>query len=102
MATNPTVAEVRAWTGVSAASVSDEALASVLAAELEAQALLCSVDPYTDGLHQAALRRCGRELAARGVPLGVTGNAEVGSATLPSWDAEVERLERPYRLGVLA
>lgn len=98
----PTKAEVRAWAGVPSTTVDDTALQLVIDAELETQAALCRVDPYTAGLHQAALRRCARHLAAKGVPLGVTGDAELGAAQLTSWDAETERLERPLRLGVLA
>lgn len=101
MTVPPTVEDVRLWAQVPATSVSDELLGHVLAAELGIQAELCGVEPYTDALYQAALRRCARELAARGVPLGMTGDAELGTARLATFDAEVERLERTSRLGVL-
>lgn len=98
----PTLDEVRLWTGVPATSLPDVALQLVLDSELETQAALCDIDPYTAGLHQAALRRCARQLAAKAVPLGMAGDAEIGTAQLQSWDAEVERLERPVRKQVLA
>lgn len=97
----PDVAKVRRWTGVSASSISDEDLGLVLEAEVDGQAEVCRVDPYNAALYQAVLRRCARHLAARGVPLGMTsGEAEYGPARLASFDAEVERLEGPYRIAV--
>ena len=52
-------------------------------------------------LEQAILRRVARAVAARGVPLGLVGiDAEHGAATLPRWDAEIERYERPWRIMV--
>lgn len=94
----PSVAQVRRWTGVTTASISDEDLSVVLAAELHSQSRTCRVDPYWPDLYQAVLRRCARHLAARGVPLGMTGGeAEFGPARLSSFDGEIDRLEGPHR-----
>lgn len=97
----PTVEQVREWTGVSASSITDVALQVVVDAEVYGQAQLCRVDPYTPNLYQAMLRRCARELAARGLPLGLmSGESEYGPARIPSFDAEIERLEGPSRIVV--
>lgn len=97
------VPEVRAWCGP--VSVSDEVIQSVIDAETEAQGRVCdtggddSVTAVPEALHLALLRRCARSLAARGVALGVVGaESEYGSTSLPRYDAEIERLERPYRV----
>jgi hypothetical protein len=105
----PSVADVRAWVQVPATSVTDVQLQQVIDAELKLQALACRVavgvppqpDTYPEGLAQAIYRRCARELAGRQVPLGIVGDgAEYGPATLSTFDAEVERLEGPYRMVV--
>jgi hypothetical protein len=105
----PTVADVRAWVQVPATSVSDAQLQQVLDGELKLQAMACRVpgpaeppaDDYPEALAQALYRRCGRELNARQVPLGVVGDgSEFGPSSLSTFDAEVERLEGPYRLVV--
>ena len=94
----PTVTQVRNWTGVTVGSIADADLQIIIDAELCLQAKVCRVDPYIAPLYQAVLRRCGRELAARGIPLGMTsGESEFGPARLAAFDAEVERLEGPYR-----
>lgn len=99
----PDLVAVRDWTGVSVSSISDDALTRVLDAEVTSQARVCRVCPqYAPDLYQAILRRCARELAARGVPLGFTsGEAEYGPARLATFDAEVERLEGPARIVVI-
>lgn len=90
----PDLAQTRKWTGATAQSISDEELTMVLAAETGNQASACTVDPYTADLYQAVLRRVGRVLAARGIPLGMTpGSAEFGPTRLAQFDAEIERLE---------
>lgn len=97
----PDVAAVRRWTGVSATSIGDDDLRLVVDAEVFGQAQVCRVDPYTPNLYQAILRRCARELAARGVPLGLTsGESEFGPARLATFDSEVERMEGPSRIVV--
>lgn len=101
----PTVDEVRAWCQVATTVVSDESLALVMDAEIELQSarvarrLLPETYPtdMPSSLYQALLRRVARQLAARGVPLGVTGADEYGPVVLPSYDTEIERLEAPWR-----
>jgi hypothetical protein len=97
----PNLGQVRKWTGVSANSITDDELQIVIEAEVYGQRQVCRVDPYNSTLYQAVLRRCARELAARGVPLGVmSGEAEYGNARLATFDAEIERLEGPFRIVV--
>lgn len=98
----PLLAEVRAWLDVPTTTITDPQLQGVLDAETAAQAAYCKVDPWEQPLTQALFRRCGREVAAMGLPLGVTGaDPEFGAASLPRYDVEIERLERPYRKVVL-
>jgi hypothetical protein len=101
----PTVDEVRKWLKLADTSMDDDELGDVLAAEVEQQGDVCRLpaaypgDPnaYPATLRMAIFRRCGREVAARGVPLGIVGSDEYGPSRLPSFDAEIERLERPRR-----
>jgi len=92
---------LRTWLGVPATVVDDEALTQVVNAEASIQASLCSIPPDDQlpaELVQAIYRRVGREVAAKGVPLGIVGvDAEFGPAQLRSWDAEIDRLEGPRR-----
>ena len=101
--TPPDLAAVRAWIAVPVETISDTQLQGVLDAELALQAAVCTVDPWAASLTQAIYRRVGREVAAMALPLGVVGGAEAeyGTATLPRFDVEIERLERPYRVVVL-
>ena len=99
--TAPTVPDIRAWCEIGSV-VTDAQISAVLAAETELQAArLVPLDGYPGttpaSLAQALMRRCARQLAARGVPLGVTGADEYGPVALPSYDAEIERLEAPWR-----
>lgn len=101
--TAPTLAAVRVWLAVPASSLSDEQLAGVIAAELAAQAAVCTVgDPYPPDLAAALLRRCARHVAAKSLPTGLVGDTEYGVARLPGVDAEIDRLERHHRTQVLA
>lgn len=99
---SPTVEDIRAWCEIGPA-ITDGQLSAVLAAETELQAARLNPRPdnypteMPSSLAQALLRRCARELAARGVPLGVTGADEYGPVVLPSFDTEIERLEAPWR-----
>lgn len=110
MASVPTVAEIRAWLKVSETAVSDAELTDVLDAEAQIQQQSCRVpdtwpdDPatYPPALRLALFRRCGRTVAARGVPLGLTGGEEYGPTRLPTFDPEIERLERRLRRFVAA
>lgn len=98
----PDLDQVRKWTAVSGNSITDEELQIVIDAEVVGQAEVCRVEVYNAALYQAVLRRCARELAARGVPLGMTsGESEYGPARLATFDAEVERLEGPFRIAVI-
>lgn len=95
----PDIAEVRAWIDVPDTVVSDAQLQTVLDAESAAQAVACRIptDPAAlpADLHSALLRRCARAVAARGVPLGLSGGdgQEWGPARVPAFDVEIERLE---------
>lgn len=97
MSSPPTREQVRSWLKVSPAQVSDEELDQILAGEVVNQAKVCTVEPYGADLRDAVYRRCARHLAARGTPLGLTGDAEYGAARLPFFDSEIERLEGPSR-----
>lgn len=102
----PTVAEVRAWCQIPSTSLSDAQLEQVMDGELSQQQLYCrwdgSPESYLPALAQALYRRVGRQVAGRGVPLGLVGDpaSEAGAQRLATFDAEVERLEGPYRLVV--
>lgn len=92
-----TLGDVKAYLGDS--SVSDSEITKALAAEQAAQASRCRLDPYTADLREALLRRCARNLAARSVPVTSFSSFD-GAATVtrvPATDAEVARLEAPYR-----
>lgn len=104
----PTVGEVRAWCQIASTSLTDVQLTQVMDGELDQQQLYCrwsgSPDPatYPAALAQALYRRVGRQVAGRGVPLGLVGDpaSEAGAQRLATFDAEVERLEGPYRMVV--
>lgn len=105
MAGTPPLEAIRAWLGVPATIVDDAALQQVVDAEALIQERQVTLptdavgDTYlTADLVQALYRRVGREIAAKGVPLGVLGvDAEYGPARLTSWDAEIDRLEASRR-----
>lgn len=109
----PTLQEVRDWTDLSTAAISDALLDGVRRAELEVQARTCWLgtpdevaDPeadYPDDLRQALYRRVARQVAARAVPLGlVDTGGEYTPARVPTWDAEVTRLEASRRIVAVA
>jgi hypothetical protein len=101
----PTVVEVRAWLKLSTDQVSDHDLDVIRDAEIANQTQECRIpaDLAAVGLLPAPLvatvyRRCARAVAARGVPLGYrSGDDEYGPMRLPSYDAEISRLEGPLR-----
>ena len=100
----PELADLRATLKVPATVLPDDQLDVVAAAEQAAQRRL---DWGTGDLPADALggfiRRCQRHIAARGVPLGVLGtDSEFGAVRLTSWDAEIDRLEAPYAVPVVA
>ncbi len=107
----PPLEDVRRWLSLPATSLGDEDLTRVLEAEARLQAAACRVpvdDPllpttYVPGAEhtQALFRRVGREVAAKGLPLGVMGaDSEYGPSRLSRWDAEIDRLEGPTRVVV--
>ena len=108
MSARPTLAEIRAAIGVPATAVPDIDLRRIYDAEIANQAARCAVgaDPVNDTpapLAQSLVRRVQREVAARNLPLGMVGiDSEYGAQRLPSADALIDELERPYRLSVLA
>ncbi|MFT4189847.1 MAG: hypothetical protein QM621_14880 [Aeromicrobium sp.] len=92
----PDLAAVKEYLGPLAANQSDTAVGGALAAETAAQASACRVVPYAPPLAEALLRRVSRNLAMRGLPLGVMSD-EMGSTRVGGNDPEVRRLEGPYR-----
>lgn len=81
-------------------SETDDEITAALAAEVAAQARRCRLSPYTADLAEALKRRVARNLAARRVPLATYTAFEGGGGTstrVPTNDAEILRLERPYR-----
>jgi hypothetical protein len=88
---------VRAWLSLPTSSITDPQLELLLEVEEAAQAALCTIDPWSPPLTQALYRRCGRAVAATGAPLGIVDGGEYGTATVPRWDAEIERYEAPFR-----
>lgn len=100
----PDLTEVRDWCKVSVDSCTDTQLGHVLGAESELQAEQCAIpqDATGSGLipewaYQGLLRRCARELAARGVPLGMLDGGDFGPSRLATFDAEISRIEGPHR-----
>lgn len=102
----PTLDDVKAYLG-SDHSWTDAQLTSALLAETAAQARRCDVKvdwveywPYPDDLAEALFRRIAHNLAVRALPLGVQAtvtDAAVANAYVGGTDAEVKRLEAPYR-----
>jgi hypothetical protein len=97
-----TVPQLRAYLGDT--SVDDAEIAQALLAERYAQAARCRIDPYTPDLLEALKRRVARNLAARSVPVASFTSFEGGvtSTRLSARDAEVSRLEGPYRRRTVA
>lgn len=93
-------------------SWTDEAIAAALAAETEAQSRVCTIAPewlteegaYPADLAEALCRRVAHNLALRALPLGVQTtltDGAVAATRVGGSDAEVRRLEAPYRRLVL-
>lgn len=112
MPTAPTLANVKAYLGTQH-SWTDAQITSALASETAAQLAVCALPadadpeapgPYPDDLAEALCRRVAHNLAVREVPLGVQAAiTDTASAVLRvgGTDAEVRRLEGPYRRLVL-
>ena len=85
----------------------DASLSSALSAECAAQARVCRIPvddaedfTYPADLAEAVFRRVGHNLALRRLPLGVQATVSEYNATttrVGGEDAEVRRLERPWR-----
>lgn len=97
-----TLADVKAYLGET--SESDEQITAALDAERAAQSAMCDVDDYGHDLREALKRRVARNLAARSVPVATFTSFEGGgtSTRVPMVDAEIARLEAPYRRWVVA
>jgi hypothetical protein len=101
----PTVAEVRQWVGVTVASLPDESVQQIIDTEAALQGQSCAwLDTYPIALKQALLRRCGRTIGGRQLPLGLSADSsgEYAPVRLPSFDVEIERLEAPWRVIAVA
>jgi hypothetical protein len=81
--------------------ISDDELQSILDAALGAQQAACDTTVRTEGLDRALIRRVGRGVAARGLPLGAQ-DTEYGQQFIPRWDPILQELEAPYLLGGFA
>src|SRR5262245_51249219 len=100
----PEVTAIRAWLRVPATVLPDEELEVIAAAEQAQQTRLDwgAVD-LPDDVLAAFYRRCARHAAAKNIPLGVLGSdAEFGAVRLSRWEVEVDRLEAPYSVPIVA
>lgn len=99
-----TVADFRRWSGIGMSTLTDADMQRVIDAEEAQQDVRCPGAPTdSEDLIQALYRRASRHVAARNVPLGLVGaDAEFGGVRLGAADAEIERLEAPYRPPVVA
>ncbi len=95
--------QVREALGLSAGVIGDTLLAEVVDAAAELQAAHLTIPPagYTAALRQALIRRVGRAVNARGIPLGAQ-NTEFGTMYVPQYDSILQELEAPYRPQVIA
>jgi hypothetical protein len=100
----PSLAEIRGWIQVPATVLDDTELEWVAAGEQTAQAVLdWGAGDLPDDAHQAFLRRVARSVAAKGIPLGIlAADAEFGTVRLSRWEPEIDRLEAPYVVPVIA
>jgi hypothetical protein len=70
-------------------------------AEIQAAYLAADAPEDSAALWQALLRRVGRAVSARGLPLGAQ-NTEFGTTYVPAYDPILQELEAPYRAPVIA
>ena len=100
--TPPTAAEIDTYLGDDHSWGVDE-IQSAYEAELNAQADACRLPvdgSYPPALVEALGRRVAHNLALRALPLGVQANVSdysVATTRVGGMDAEVRRLEGPYR-----
>jgi hypothetical protein len=102
--------DLKEYLGRNADRHADPVLLSVIEVETAAQARKCRVPEsglpadYDPDLYEALMRRCQRNLALRGLPLGLTDvsdTSEGGRSYIPSRDVEITRLEGPFRKWVV-
>lgn len=93
----PTAADITQYLGPNSWAATD--IEDALAAETAAQRAICAIPAYYPAdLAHALKRRVARNLGMRRVPLAQpVGDAEAGSTTIPPYDPEINRLERPHR-----
>lgn len=101
--TAPTATDAETYLGT-ASGYDAGTIAAAFAAEKVAQAARCTVPADTDDwpadLTEALFRRTAHNLALRSLPLGVSAAITDGSVAtdrVGGLDAEVRRLEAPYR-----
>lgn len=98
----PDVSALLAYMNLDANNYDTDDAQAALNAAVEVQASLCVVEPYTEALAQAVLRRAAAILTAKGAPLGQVDSGAFGSFPLIRYDAVTDRLEADYRRGPLA
>lgn len=108
----PDLVTVKAWMKLDPADGRDDdgLLAGMAAAESH-QRSQCDLPVYDEAgteldlpsdLQQAFFLRVQRYLARRNSPDGIVGFADFGPIRVSSFDADIERLEGPYRKVVVA
>lgn len=97
----PTAEQVAEYLGD--AGYTAEQVGAALAAEKAAQARRCRVPAddalWPEDLAEALCRRVARNLAMRGLPLGLFASASEAAVmtTRVGWDVEISRFEAPYK-----
>lgn len=102
----PDLLSYRNWARVPD-TVDDDAISAALAAVIAAIEVRCPClfgpTPHVpDDAYQAALLWTNRVFARRNSPEGLSGVSEMGVATIPGYDRDVQRLLSPYVDPVLA
>lgn len=104
MPTPPTLANVKTYLGAATDAYTDAEIQSALSAETKAQLrvvrLPLGVNEYPEDLVEALCRRVHHNLVLRGLPLGLQASIADGAVQtnrVGGTDAEVARLERPFR-----
>ena len=104
----PDLSDIKAWLGLDAADTTDDVvLEESLAAALAGQDRVVAYplddadeETFTDDLREAIFLRTQRLAARRNSPEGVVGISGTAgdfvSARIPSYDADISRLEGPW------
>jgi hypothetical protein len=95
----PTVDDLAEWLGVPPAT---EFLDVSLLVAIDRQDAACVVEPYTEALRYACLRRAARAYAARPHTLGTVDGGDFGVQRIARWDAEIQDAEAGYLRGAFA